>query len=619
MCSEKCKRKAQNRWTEKNRSPEYLARKADKKNERKKAEHRRKQARYQANVTTRPSTTDKKARQDRLIGLISEGKMLVDALAEIGVVEGTLRQWIARENEFKSRYVRARDKAKGIFTPEVLPFDASFRERFFGHSTPPHLQQLIDVINEQTEIAEREQRRDRRVLILMPPEHAKTTLTLEYLAYRISLDPSFRASVLCSTQNQARKRIGAISRMLTDRSEYAELIDTYGPYKSETRADLKPWTADHFTHLKAPASQIDYTLQCLGWTGSIYGDRMDIIVYDDIATMKNQTPAMIEAQWEKAWGENRSRIRKGGLFLVIGTHMREGDIYSVMEEKGFFTDKVVMPAIVREPGTLGDEDPGEALWEEGTSLDELLKLREDDLRLFELMYQQNPLPSVGAVFPHDAIESCWDKERYIGHIPEGSLIVCGIDPSVSNYTAAVVFALKQTDSGEWMRYLVDVRNEKNLTGDGGDNHRGVVDFIVDVCRDYRVHTLCVEDGAWMSLINNAFTLRSKLYELGVTHIPIKATEQTVGAEAIRQLSGLFNHRLISIPGTPNSKAHLHEFVHQLLTWTGEKQHWRKAFDIIKALRQAEHAVRMATRHGKPSLKSSYGSDDSSFLEKVSVA
>lgn len=577
----------------------------------------RRQKKYQANVTSRGNKVgarQKAERVERFINLVATGMTRAEAEAEVGVAHNTVDQWFKRDLEAKRRYQMAKAKAEGEFQAPVLDFDPSFRQRFFHHETPPHMQKLVDVINQQVEIAESEQRRDRRVLILLPPEHGKTTVVMEYLAYRIAMDETFRASMICSTQNQARKRIGAISRMLTDRHEYADLIDTYGPFRSETRADLKPWTADYFTHLRAPAAQTDFTLQCLGWTGTTYGDRMDIIVYDDIATLKNQTPALIEAQWEKTWGENRSRIRKGGLFLVIGTHMREGDIYTVMQEKGFFSDVVVLPAIVREPGTKGDQDPGEALWEDGTSLAELLKLREDDARLFELMYQQNPLPSVGAIFPHDAIESCYDDKRKIGDIPEGSIVVAGIDPSVSNYTAGVVFALKRTDSGEWMRYLVDVWREKNLTGDGGDNHIGVVDFIVELCRTYGVRILCVEDGAWMSLINNAFTLRTKLYDLGVTHIPIKATEQTVGEEAIRQLAGLFTHRLISLPGTTGAKAHLSVFVNELLTWTGQKSHWRKSFDTVKALRQAEHAVRMFSAQTAQRVKMVAGEDSPEWLE-----
>lgn len=901
-------------------------------------------------------------RHDKFLSIYGGCLNATEAASEVGVKRDTVEQWRTRYPQFNYAYSRIRAKAKGEFEAKVLPFDAAFRERFFRQPdwteppTPPHLDTLMRVINEQVAIADKEQRRDRRVLVLMAPESGKSTVGVEeYIAYRTAMDATFRSSIVCSTSKQAEKRLGAIARMLTDRTSYADLIDTYGPFKSESRHDMKPWTAHHLTHLRAPANQRDYcvdeeteimtasgwkrydevrdgepvltlntytresewqpakihvfparpremirmegqahsslttkdhrwfvrhrsrdtgrdsfiwrtsetlskataiptaaphadpmhepkfsdalvelvawywtegslhkvsennwraqigqshrvnpayvdrirsclrevfgepvrglkdgtgwaeyvherrgitmfniwtnaakfldeicpdkvptgqflrsltqaqlrlfietsidadgwrsrqvmftqkderrirafemacvlagleprtwwqenqgwcccvvrrgkgftnpvdaasrpkkdnrlkvervqhsgivwcpetengtwlarrrgtvyytgnTVQALGWTGEIYGDRNDLIVFDDIATQKNQTLAIIEAQWEKIWGEFRTRIRKGGLFLVVGTRVREGDIYSVMEQKGFFTDVVILPAIVREPGTLSDDDPGEALWEEGTSMEELLSIRDTDPRLFELMYMQNPLPSVGAVFPHDAIESCYDDMRTIGDIPEGSVVVAGVDPSVNNYTAGVVFAMKRTHTGEWMRYLVDVWNEKNLTGDGGDNHIGVVDFIVELCRTYRVAVLCVEDGAWMSLINNAFTLRSKLYDLGVRHIPIKATEQTVGAEAIRQLSGLFTHRLISLPGTPSAKAHLHEFEKQLLMWTGEKSHWRKSFDIVKALRQAEHAAKMLAKADKPYHASSLGPEVSGLLEEVSVA
>lgn len=581
------------------------------------AENRKRQHRHSKRAFP---TAKVQAKMDHVDSRVASGATVEVACSEVGWAYKTYLNYRRLYPRFAARMNLALRKKKGDYEPEVLGFDAEFRERFFHHATYPHMQRLIDIINEQVALADREKSRDRRVLILLPPESAKTTIVLEYLAYRIAQDETFRASMICSTQDQARKRIGALSRMLTDRTEYADLIDTYGPFRSESKLDLKPWTADHFTHIRAPAAQVDFTMQCLGWTSSIYGDRMDIIVNDDIATLKNQTPALIEAMWEKTWGENRSRIRKGGLYLVIGTHMREGDIYTVLQEKGFFSDVIILPAIAREPGTLDDSDPGEALWESGTSMRELLKIRETDLRMFELMYQQNPLPSVGAMFPLDAIESCYDDTRKIGDIPEGSIVVAGIDPSVSNYSAAVCFALKQNSKGEWYRYLVDVWNVKNLTGDGGDNHIGVVDFIVEFCKTYRVSVLCVEDGTWMTLINNSFTLRTKLNELGVRHVPIVANEQNVGPEAIRQLSGLFNHRLINLPGTPNSKQHLATMVNQFLTFTGDKQHWRKLFDIVKAFRQAEHAVRYVTNPNRRGITQTAGDDVPAWLvDEVSLS
>ena len=528
---------------------------------------------------------------DRFIAEIEAGASDKAALAEIGIkTRNTIEQWKRRYPGFHARYVRAKAKRDGNFKPVQRSFDVDFRQRFFGHDTPPHLAELIRVINEQVEIAEREQTRDRRILILLPPEHAKSTLLEEYVVYRIAMDETFRCSIVCATQGQARKRLGAISRMLTDESAYEDLIEHYGPFRSESRSDSKPWTADHITHLRAPAAQRDYTCQALGWTGSIYGDRMDLIVGDDIADLKNQTPAEIDKQWEKLWGEFRSRIRKGGLFAVIGTHMRENDIYTVMENNGFFTEVIKMPAIVREPGTLSEDDPGEALWEDNVSMRELLKLRATDLRMFELMYQQNPVPSVGSIFPLEAIESCYDTSRLIGHIPAETTVVAGIDPSVRNFTSAVCLAVSKSG----MRYLVDVWNEKGLTGEGGDIAAGLTEFIVEFCIKYRVRTLALESNSTFALLSMNLNLRRKLNDLGV-YVMTPAIGPASGEReelALAQLSGLFTGGLISIPAGLQSLPHLRDFIGQLSTWQPH-QSQRKPQDMVKALRMAEHAARHA--------------------------
>jgi hypothetical protein len=536
------------------------------------------------------------AKLDRFCAYIVSGLTREDAAAELGVGTNVISQWEKRYTGFTRAYAAAKAKRKGTFVPEFTPFDAEFRERYMHHSTPSHLQALMDIINTQATLAEQEGSRDRRILILLPPESAKSTLLEEYVSYRIAMDPGFRSSIVCATQGQARKRLGAIARRLTDRSEYAELIDNYGPFQAPDRIDAKPWTANYFTTLHAPAAQRDYTCQGLGWTGSIYGDRQNLIVCDDIADLKNQTPAEIEKQWEKLWGEFRSRLVKGGLFVVIGTHMREDDIYTVMRDRGFFSEVIIMPAISREPGTLSDEDPGECIWPEQTSMQELLKIRETDLRMFELMYQQNPLPSIGAVFTAEAIQACHDEDRYVGHIPDGCIVVAGVDPSIVNFTAGVVMAVNPKSG---MRYLVDAWAEKGLTGEGGDKQAGVVEFIIELCRAYRVHTLVVENNSWAPLINTSLTLKRSLYDLNVRHFG-KAIGPASGVPeetAIGQLSGLFNHGLISIPASRGSLQHLAPFTHQLLAWSGTKTHWRKNQDIIKAFRMAEHAAKTVLTGG----------------------
>jgi len=566
------------------------------------------------------------ARQDQLISLVAQGETISSACALMGISRATPDQWKKRWPEYWGQRInRAMARSSGEFLAKPVPFDAAFRKNMLGYETPRHLQTLMDVINEQERLAQEEGSRDRRVLVLMPPEHAKSTLLENYVTYRISQDPEFRSLFISSTLNQAKKRVGVIQRTLTDRRQYADFIDTYGPFESEVRMDRKPWTANYFTTLHAPAHQRDYTLEALGVGGTIYGNRADVIVFDDIATFKNQTPAEIEKQWEWIWGEVRSRLVKGGLFIVIGTHMREGDIYTVMEEKGFFTDKVIIPAITREPGTLSEDDPGEALWEEWVALKELLKLRESDPRMFELMYQQNPLPSIGAVFTEEMLKACYDSERYIGEIPEGTHVICGIDPGVKQYTAGVVMAVKPNG----YRYLVDIWNEKGLTGEGGDFGAGVVEFIAELCKTYGVRTLAVENNSWANLINTSLNLRMKLFNLGVSHhaVPIGPASGIKETEAIRQLSGLFTNGLISIPASPGSLRHpgLVEFQTQLLTWNGEGQHWRKKFDILKAFRMAEYAARHLSNPGVSSIpigdkdaSGFLGADSPGFLERVFV-
>lgn len=555
----------------------------------KRAANLKKQIRFQKSVGKLPGKA-LQARQDGVVSLVASGESIGSACAKVGVRVNTHEQWRQRwPAHYAQRIDLARAKFKGTFVPEQVPFDPAFRQVHFDYSTPNHLQKLMDVLNEQEDLARSEKSRRRRVLVLMPPEHAKSTMLEDYVTYRISQDPSFRCVLISATLGQARKRTGVIQRRLTERKEFADFIDTYGPFKAEFRIDAKPWTNNYFTVLNAPSDQRDYTLEALGVGGTIYGNRADVIVFDDIATKKNQTPAEIEKQWEWIWGEVRSRLVKGGLFVVIGTRIREGDIYTVMEEKGFFADKVILPAITREPGTLSDKDPGEALWEEENPLQELLLTRAEDPRQFELMYQQNPLPSIGAVFSEEMLRACHDKNRYVGHIPDGTYVVAGVDPSVSNFTAGVVMGVKR--SGE--RFLIDAFAEKGLTGEGGDLQAGVVEFIVELCAKYRVKTLAVENNSWAKLINHSFSLRSKLYDLGVRHLPVAIGPASGVAEehAVSQLSGLFTNGLISLPASTFSLTHLEPFFHQLLTWTGGKQHWRKNQDIVKAFRMAEHAAK----------------------------
>lgn len=550
--------------------------------------NRRHQRDFQKQVVKKPGRALKE-RMESFLSLYAVTLNASEAAGEVGVKRMTVEQWRTRFPEFNHSYNRIRAKATGEFVPERRPFDAAFRQEFFHFSTPKHLQTIADVLNEME--AEARSAGERRfVMILAPPEFAKTTVVEDWVSHGIATEPNSRTIYISKTLQAARKRVGRIQRRMTDRAIYPEFVDTYGPFKSEGRTDAKPWTKDYFTVFAQTSGERDHTLEGLGIGGQIYGSRAERIVLDDIADLSNQTPGEIEKQLEWIWVEVRSRLVKGGLLVVIGTHMREQDVYTRLEEKGMFHRIIKMPAIV----TDGEEE--RSLWPEQHPLDQLKKLRESDLRLFELVYQQNPLPQVGAVFPLDAIESCYDPSRRIGHVPDNCRVVAGIDPSVRNFTAAVAVAV--APSG--YRYLVDVWNEKGLTGEGGDIAMGLTEFIVEFCKKYRVRTLALESNSTFALLSANLNLRRMLNDLGVT-VMTPAIGPASGEReelALAQLSGLFTNNLISIPAQASAPQHFRAFVHQLSTWQpGQSQ--RKPQDMVKALRMAEMAAR---REGQRQVK-----------------
>lgn len=517
--------------------------------------------------------------------LISQGKTRVEASLSVGRADNTIDRWVARYPEFKIRYEHAKAKARGDFVPKMVPFDAEFREKYLGFSTPPHMQEMIDGINEVAELA-RERREPSAILILAPPGHAKSTIMEDFVSWRIATDPNVRCLLVSKTLTTAKKRSGRIQRRLTDRSRHAPFIDTYGPFKPEGRLDARPWNTEYFTVVGQDSGERDHTLRAVGIGGQIYGDRAEVIVLDDIADLENQlSPTTVEKQMDWVQIEASSRLVEDGVLICIGTHMAEGDIYTKLEELGFFDKVIKMPAI-----TELEDGSERALWPEKYPLTRLHNIRDKRTpRIWSLVFQQNPLPEVGSVFTMEAIEGCFDTTRYIGHIPPKCRIIAGVDPSVSKHTAGVVIAV--APSG--MRYLVDAWNEEGLTGEGGDLQAGVVEFILELCRTYRVTDLAVENYSWSRWVNTSFTLRKGLQELGVRHHAVSDSGAGSGDReniAMSQLSGLFSHGLINIPAGLNSLAHLREFFEQLVTFRPDAPK-RAKNDLVKAFKWAEYLIK----------------------------
>jgi hypothetical protein len=111
-----------------------------------------------------------------------------------------------------------------------------------------------------------------RVLINIPPEHAKsTTVTINYSTYRIALNPNIRIIIVSKTLYKAREFVYAIKQRLSH-PRWQKLQAMYGP-DGGWQEDADTWRTDT-VYLGAEArdsSEKDPTIQALGMGGQIYG------------------------------------------------------------------------------------------------------------------------------------------------------------------------------------------------------------------------------------------------------------------------------------------------------------------------------------------------------------
>ena len=276
-----------------------------------------------------------------------------------------------------------------------------------------------------------------------------------------------------------------------------------------------------------------------------------------------------------------------GASIFVGTRIREADLYGRLIDEGFFTSLVIMPALLREPGTDGPDDPASPCGRnDGRRTSSSGSGARSWGRAPGSSDQQNPLSGEGAAFPISEIEACFDPVRFVGQVPPESRVCVGIDPAVSGFTDGVVLAV---DAGTRMRYVIDVWNKRDLTGDGEDRHQGLIEFIAGLCAKYRAEVVAIEENSFQTLITSSLTLRKKLDELGVRRLPIRSMRAENDDLDIAQLAAVFSHRLVSIPTAGDSKARTAEFIRQFCVWRPSDRKLTK--DIVKAFQFADKAAR----------------------------
>ncbi|MFJ2176416.1 hypothetical protein ACIOHE_26435 [Streptomyces sp. NPDC087851] len=336
------------------------------------------------------------------------------------------------------------------------------------------------------------------VLVNTPPEHAKsTTITVNYVTWRIVQDPSIRILLISKTQSLAAKFLFSIKQRLAESKAYAKLQTDFGPPGGWSEG-ASTWTSTQIRVAGVDSGEKDYTVEAVGLGGQIYGTRTDLVIMDDC--VDNTNHQQFEAQID--WIQNivGSRVADmGGRMLLVGTRMATVDLYSEILKPSYYSDGASPWTYLTQPAVLEfADDPADwvTLWPE-TNRPPVSKAARNQAmaegwpkagmwpawpgvalarkrsrmrpRNWSMVYMQDQVAD-DAIFKQEDVEGCIDRARWPGVMTDGQsdhrkygmdglLVVAGLDPAAAGCTAMVVVGL---DRRTGVRWILDVVNKRGM-------------------------------------------------------------------------------------------------------------------------------------------------------------
>ena len=552
----------------------------------------------------------------KVLALLEQGATVTAAMAAVERNDSTFRQWTMQDADFKEASDKARLEGKGVKADMAnlkdMPFE-DFSEQFLDSKLFDHQLDWLDLLEGKTprwlpagmtyELGD-----PNRVLINVPPEHAKsTTITTNYVTYKIVTNPNARVIIVSKTQGMARKFLGAIKTRLSHPA-YIKLQTAFGP-NGGYKADATQWSADMiYLGTGRDSGEKDPTVQALGFGSQIYGARADLIILDDVVMGSNAH------EWEKQleWLQKEviTRLGRHGKLIIVGTRVAAVDLYKMIRDGGQWTGGkspftyCAMPAVLQ-----FDEKPEnwKTLWpatdQQENDLDDPLENglypKWDGPSLFKrrsevapsvwaMVYQQEDVQE-DSIFSPTCVAGSVNGMRKRGPLKPGvpghpqhveGYTVIGLDPAMAGATGAVAVTYNKADG---RIYVLDAVNMTDPTP------AKIEALIEDWVQRYRPQELRVEINAHQKAYALDENLRNFLAQYGCqlnSHFTGKNKWDT--SFGVASMSTLFgntrdgrfqDNNIIELPSNEGSEG-LKTLVQDLITW---KPDTRNPTDCVMAL------------------------------------
>lgn len=549
----------------------------------------------------------------QVLDSLATGVTVDVAMARVGRTYKTYENWRAGDDKFKADVDRIRaqrreakllgDDPKGKW----MPF-ATWRRDFLQAETYFHQQMWVDLLEGRTPKVrpgiDYYPADPRRIIINVPPFHAKSqTITIEYVVYRICMNPNVRVIIVSKRQDQAAKFLFGIKQRLTS-NRWAGLQAAFGPeggFRPE-RGDGK-WGANSFYVASDDRDQKDPTVEAIGLGSQIYGSRADLILLDDCIVGSNANDFERQIVWLESEAESRVR---DGILALIGTRLAPKDLYSELLNGDRYISGKTPWSYLRQPAVLQyaeSPDDWQTLWpwssqplETGQVADEATGLysawpgpkmaevrSRKPPRVWSLVYQQQDV-SDDAIFDPKCVMGSTERRRkagtlrpgLIGHPRngmEGQYVIASMDPAMSQDTFTLVGAVDKTDK---MRRIMNAWVQQSPTP------QYIRDLIKSVTVDYGVHEWVIEQNAFQLFLIYDEDIQGFCRDRGVRITPHYTSRNKQDPDfGVASLAPLFGglrgvnddagrrehdgNNLIQLPD-PDGNVAIQSLIEQLTTW-----------------------------------------------------
>jgi hypothetical protein len=565
-----------------------------------------------------------------ILAYVKNGETIAAALRALGTSRQLYEYYRRTDATFKEHVdAEFAKRQHGIIRSEgkgVPPFP-DFSEKYLKARLFRHQLQWLDLLEgrEPRDLHPNQiytKGEPRMILVNTPPDHAKsTTITVNYVTWRICEDPNIRVLIVSKTRDMAKKFLRAIKDRLVG-TPYLELQKDFAP-AGGFEANSAGWTQDaiYVSGDIRDSGEKDPTVQALGIGGHIYGSRADLIILDDCIDDTNVAGYEKQIDWLQNMVDSRLEPL-AGLLLMVGTRVAPIDLYSEVMKPVYWSEGESPWTYLTQPAVLEyAERPEEwvTLWPKSNMPPVSQKAREavsvdaDGLwprwdgpalskvrarrspRNWSMIYMQEQVAD-DSIFKAEDVVGCLNGMRATGpmrsgavghrkHGMDGLYVVAGLDPAMAGCTAAVVIGLDRTDN---KRYILDLHNQAAMRP---DEIRNVIKSWTD---KYRIQEWRIEKNAFQKMLTQDREVREYLANRGCLLKEHFTGNNKWDTEfGVASMSMLFEgwqdkRNLIELPSREKSEA-CKQLIEQLVTWEPEQPGTKskRKTDLVMALWFAE--------------------------------